>query len=172
MESIYLGIGTNLGDKISNIYFALENIRTQIGVISAVSSVYESKAWGFESENCFYNLAIEVVTELSPKDLLSKCKQIELDAGRKIKVENSYSDRILDIDILYFNNLEIEQENLIIPHPLISERNFVLAPLAEIAKNLFDTKKNVTIQELFLNCHDKTIVEKLPINLDWRNQGT
>lgn len=168
MTKVYLSIGTNLGNKIENIDFALVNIQHKIGVISTISSVYQSEAWGYDSENIFYNIALELNTNLKPEEILLACQNIEKEAGRIFKKNAEYSDRILDIDILYFNDLTINTENLQIPHPKRLARLFVLVPMTEIASNFIDVEKNARIQDLLLNCPDKTNVEKLSIELNWK----
>lgn len=168
MTQVFFSIGTNLGDKIANICFALENINASIGVIKTVSSVFETDAWGYESENTFYNIALECFSNMTPFEILNKCKEIEKNCGRSLKDKKGYADRVLDIDILFYGNKKIDNPNLQIPHPLRTERAFVLAPMNEIAKNYLDSEKNATIQELFLNCHDKMKVKRTAILLNWR----
>lgn len=170
MTEVYLSIGTNLGNKIDNINYALANILSKIGVITSCSSIYQSEAWGYESENIFYNIALSVNTELEPEELLKFCKKIEQNAGRELKTNTEYSDRPLDIDILYYSDLCINSKVLSIPHPHRAVRMFVLVPMAEIAKNYYDIEKNATIQELLLNCHDKTNIDKLSIELNWKSK--
>jgi 2-amino-4-hydroxy-6-hydroxymethyldihydropteridine diphosphokinase len=133
MNKVYLALGTNLGDKEKNLNLVEEKINIEIGKILKTSSIFYSKAEGFESEFDFLNKVVLIETQLDPFELLEKTQQIEKKMGRKEKSENKvYKDRVIDIDILYFNDLVINSEKLTIPHPEISERDFVKIPLSEI----------------------------------------
>ncbi|MEI6555389.1 MAG: 2-amino-4-hydroxy-6-hydroxymethyldihydropteridine diphosphokinase [Paludibacter sp.] len=136
MALVYLGFGTNLGDKERNLNDAILKISQDIGKVICQSSFYASKPWGFESENDFLNAVILAETNLSPLELLAKTQEIELELGRTVKSTNGYADRVIDIDILLFDNEIIDLPELKIPHPLITERDFVYIPLLEIAPNL------------------------------------
>lgn len=135
MNQVYLGLGTNLGDKENNLHLAIEQIKHEIGLVEKISTFYVSEPWGFKSDSKFLNAAVKISTKLNPFDLLNKTIEIEKKIGR-IKNKLGYEDRIIDIDILYFNNEIIENENLIIPHPHIKNREFVLFPLLEIEPDL------------------------------------
>ena len=133
MTKVYLGIGTNLGDKERNILKAYDLIEKKIGRIVRRSSIYRTEPWGFQSENEFLNTVICVDTELTPQQLLAQTQQIERQMGRKQKSRGGeYHDRVIDIDILLYGNLEVNEPNLVIPHPLMKEREFVMKPLGEI----------------------------------------
>jgi 2-amino-4-hydroxy-6-hydroxymethyldihydropteridine diphosphokinase len=133
MNFVYLSLGTNLGEKEKNILEAECRISDLIGGILKSSSIYNSKAQGFESDFDFLNKVIFIETKLKPFELLDKIEEIEFAMGRKEKsVDKHYRDRIIDIDILYFNEETIETERLIIPHPEIYKRDFVYVPLSEI----------------------------------------
>ncbi len=136
MALVYLGLGTNLGDKERNLNNAILKISQDIGKVICQSSFYASKPWGFESENDFLNAVILAETNMSPLELLAKTQEIELELGRTVKSTNGYADRVIDIDILLFDNEIIDIPELKIPHPLITERDFVYIPLLEIAPNL------------------------------------
>lgn len=153
LNSVFLGIGTNLGDKKKNIELAFDKIEEQIGNITSISALYLSKPQGFDSENLFVNCAIHIQTPLKPTEVLSETQSIEKDMGRKDKSEDiGYADRIIDIDILFYNNLIINNSStLIIPHPHIQERDFVLKPLSEIAPDLIHPIFNKSIEELLNN---------------------
>ena len=148
MSLIYLGIGTNLGNKESNINDALIILSLEVGNVICVSNYFKSKAWGFESENDFFNAVVMIHTDLTPFDLLLRTQEIEIKLGRTLKTNMLYSDRLIDIDILLYDNLIIEQPTLKIPHPLIVERDFVLLPLAEIAPDLTHPVIGLTMLEL------------------------
>lgn len=134
----YLSLGTNLGDRRSNIGRALELLDEGLGVhYSALSSIVESKSWGFEGGD-FLNCAVRYDCPLGPSELLSLCKDIERRMGRREKVEYApdgsriYHDRIIDIDILLYGDLCIDTPELTLPHPKMKEREFIMGPLMEI----------------------------------------
>ncbi len=129
----YLSLGTNLGDKRRNIDGATEKIRELIGTILRQSALYATKPWGFESENDFINAAVCVETSLSPRQLLEATQRIEREMGRTEKSQGGvYRDRIIDIDILLYGDMTVDEPDLKIPHPLMHERDFVMTPLNEI----------------------------------------
>ena len=133
----YLSLGSNLGNKAENINSAIELLSERAGKVLKVSSNYETEPDGFLSENSFVNIALFLDTPLDALALLEVCEQIEKELGRKTKSVNlNYSDRVIDIDILYFNNMQFATERLTLPHPRMHKRLFVLAPLAEIAPKL------------------------------------
>ena len=148
MSLVYLGLGTNLGDKERNLNDAVLSVSMEVGEVLSVSSFYASKPWGFESENEFLNAVILVNTELSPFDLLAKTQEIEKQLGRTDKIVVGYSDRLIDIDILLYDNFIIDQPTLQIPHPHIAEREFVYVPLAELAPDLVHPLLGKKISEL------------------------
>jgi 2-amino-4-hydroxy-6-hydroxymethyldihydropteridine diphosphokinase len=136
MALVYLGLGTNLGEKERNLKDAIISLSQEVGFVIRSSTFYVSKPWGFESDNDFLNAVVLVDTTLTPFDVLSKTQEIEKSLGRTAKTINGYSDRLIDIDILLYDNLIIDQPTLKIPHPLIAERDFVIIPLSEIAPDL------------------------------------
>ncbi len=129
----YLGLGTNIGDKEANIRKAIEKIEESVGDVVRQSALYVSEPWGFESENLFVNAVVCVHTSLSPRRLLVATQRIEQQMGRKRKSRNGvYHDRIIDIDILLYDDLHISYPDLVIPHPLMQQRDFVMIPLREV----------------------------------------
>lgn len=139
VHTVYLSLGTNLGNKEQNLLTAIAEIGRRIGPIKAQSAFLATEPWGFESENTFLNAAIRIETELSPIALLDETQQIERDMGRTQKSSANcqlstvnYQDRIIDIDILLYDDLHINTPRLTIPHPLMQQRDFVLIPLKEI----------------------------------------
>ena len=133
MHKVYLSLGTNLGNRKRNIREAIEKIEELVGEVKRQSALYETKPWGFSSPNDFINACVLVETILAPRQLLEACQQIEKDMGRTLKsVDGSYHDRIIDIDILMYDDLKVNEPDLIIPHPLMEERDFVMKPLREI----------------------------------------
>lgn len=134
MSKVFLGLGTNLGDKRNNLLTAVNHIEEKIGKVTSLSSFYETEPWGFKSDNSFLNAALGVETSLEPVAILHFIKEIEVEMGRTQKSVNKvYSDRPIDIDILLYDDIIIKSEELTIPHPLMTERDFVMKPLVEIA---------------------------------------
>ena len=132
-HTAYLSLGTNLGDKEHNLLSAISEIERRIGPVRAQSAFLETEPWGFDSQNTFLNAAIRIETKFSPLELLDETQQIERDLGRKHKsVNGQYHDRIIDIDILLYDDLHISTPRLTIPHPHMHERDFVIIPLKEI----------------------------------------
>ena len=134
-HKIYLGLGSNLGDRQGNISRAYAEIEKLIGTIVRQSALYESEPWGFESDNSFINSVICCETTLSPHEVLKKAQVIERLLGRTQKsVDGHYHDRTIDIDILLYDDLTVNEPDLKIPHPLMRQRDFVMKPLSEIFK--------------------------------------
>ena len=133
MHKVYLGLGTNLGNRKQNIRDSIKKIGELIGVIERQSALYETKPWGYSSPNDFINACVCVLTSLSPRKLLETTQAIEKDMGRTLKSKDGeYHDRIIDIDILLYDDLKVNEPDLQIPHPLMTERDFVMTPLKEI----------------------------------------
>ena len=138
-HKVYLGLGSNLGDRNANIEQAIALIHERVGEVVRRSSFIETEPWGFESENKFLNAVILCETELTPRQLLKATQKIERELGRKKKSASShishlYKDRPIDIDILLYDDLTIDERDLKIPHPLMEQRDFVMIPLREIQK--------------------------------------
>ena len=148
MNRVYLSLGTNLGNKYNNLLQAIDYIAERIGRISAVSSIYETKPEGFESENDFLNSVVCVETLLSPEETLFETQAIEKALGRTQKTDHSYHDRIIDIDLIVYEDLVLQSENLQLPHPLFHKRRFVLEPFNEIAPDFLHPVLHKTIKEL------------------------
>lgn len=133
MHKVYLSLGTNLGNRKRNIREAIEKIEELIGVVERQSALYETKPWGFSSPNDFINACVLVETVMAPRQLLEATQRIEREMGRTLKSANGeYHDRIIDIDILMYDDLKVDDPDLKIPHPLMEEREFVMVPLKEI----------------------------------------
>ena len=139
MHKVFLGLGTNLGDREGNIRQAVRLIGERVGEVTRQSSLIETEPWGFESEHRFLKAVILCETSQTPRQVLETTQQIERDMGRK-KITNrksgsrTYSDRPIDIDILLYDDLTVDEPDLKIPHPLMHERDFVMIPLEEIKK--------------------------------------
>ena len=130
---VYLGLGTNLGDKQKNLNDAIRMLENQVGEVEKVSSVIETEPEGFKSDNMFLNAVVKVRTALSPFELLDITQDVEKSLGRKEKSSNGiYHDRVIDIDILLYDDINISTPRLVIPHPRMTQREFVMTPLTEI----------------------------------------
>ena len=134
MAKVYLGLGTNLGNKEENLQAAVEKINDEIGKVTSLSSFYETAPWGFDSDNNFLNAVACVLTDYEPIEVLARTQQIERGLGRTHKSVNGvYNDRLIDIDLLLYNQLILDTPQLKLPHPLMTQRSFVMDPLKEIA---------------------------------------
>ncbi|MBN1107502.1 MAG: 2-amino-4-hydroxy-6-hydroxymethyldihydropteridine diphosphokinase [Bacteroidales bacterium] len=160
MKNVFLGIGSNLGDRAKNLKTALDLIKLHIGVVSASSSVWETEPWGFSSEELFLNMAVEVETKLNASGLLGRILMIEAGMGR-LRNDSGYSSRIIDIDILFYGNRIIKTRSLVLPHQKIQERKFVLEPLNEIASGFIHPLLGKDISTLLAECTDKGKVRRL-----------
>ena len=148
MARIYLGLGSNLGDKEASLLQAINHIEKQIGPLVARSVFFVSEPWGFESGNRFLNACVTVDTTRSPMECLMSLKAIERAMGRPERASGEYMDRVIDLDILFYDDLVLEDTFLTIPHPLLHLREFVLVPLVEIAPDLVHPVLGKTMMEL------------------------
>ncbi len=151
-HQIFLGLGSNLGNREENLSTAQKLIEEKVGKIRSKSSIYETAAWGITEQNAFLNQVIEVESHFSPSAVLHLVLKIEKDMGRIREIK--WGERSIDIDILYYNNEIISTENLTVPHPFIQERKFVLVPLCEIAPAFIHPKLKQTNLELLEKCQD------------------
>lgn len=135
IHQVFIGLGSNLGDKVWNLQETIRLISERVGAVVRQSSFLETEPWGFESENTFVNAVICCETEKTPREVLVLTQQIEREMGRTRKSSSGgYSDRPIDIDILLYDNLTVDEPDLKIPHPLMHQRDFVMIPLEEIRK--------------------------------------
>ncbi|MBR3546308.1 MAG: 2-amino-4-hydroxy-6-hydroxymethyldihydropteridine diphosphokinase [Bacteroidaceae bacterium] len=133
MHNLYVSLGSNLGDREQIIRRALALLDERVGTVDAVSTFIETMPWGFQSQHPFLNAAALVHTMLSPRRCLLETQQIERDLGRTQKSTNGqYHDRPIDIDLLLYDNLHVDEKDLTLPHPHMHERDFVMIPLREI----------------------------------------
>ncbi|WP_455672637.1 2-amino-4-hydroxy-6-hydroxymethyldihydropteridine diphosphokinase [Phocaeicola sp.] len=147
---VYLGLGTNLGDKEWNLHTAVEKINGRIGKVTSLSAFYVTAPWGFSSHHSFLNAACCVETTLSAFEVLAETQTIERELGRlKKSVDGNYSDRLIDVDLLLYGDLVLHTPALTLPHPLMAERRFVMEPLAEIAPEVVHPVLGKTLMELF-----------------------
>lgn len=149
MSVVYFSLGTNLGEKYALMKQAILHIEKRIGHVDAQSAFYETEPWGFQSKNKFLNSAVKVTTSLAPLQILDESQQIEREMGRMHKsVGGQYSDRLIDIDMLMYDDLVMQTDVLTLPHPLMHERLFVMEPLAEIAPRAIHPVFGETIENL------------------------
>lgn len=160
-KTVYIALGSNKGLKLQNLQSAIDAIFKTVGTIEKISKVYNTHAFGFEGED-FHNACIMVNTELKPKQLLKYLLKIEKDLGRMKSSSEGYESREIDLDILFYEDEIVEQNSLVIPHPEIHHRRFVLEPLMDIAKDVAHPKLNKTVSELLGECSDNSKIE--PIN--------
>ena len=158
MNTTYLLLGSNMGNSLVLLSTAIEQIEKKIGKIMLHSGLYSTAAWGNTSQPDFLNQVIEVATSLDAAETLQTILAIEKIMGRTRTVKNA--PRVIDIDILFFNNEIITRSDLTIPHPEIQNRRFVLTPLYEIAPQMIHPLLNKTIHELLLQCPDQLAVKK------------
>ncbi len=158
---IFISLGSNMGDRKMNLEKATKLIDKLIGEIQLKSSLYKTEGWGNSKLDWFLNMAIKLVTQKSPNELLNSCLEIEDALGRRRINQNGYQNRVIDIDITLIDDLIIDNKDLKIPHPRMEMRNFVLFPLAEIASNTIHPRHLKTIQELKNNCPDDNLIERI-----------
>lgn len=154
MHIVFLGLGTNMGDRDANLNEAVRRINENIGTIRKASSLFETEPWGFENENSFLNMTAEVETMLTPSGVLGAILMIETQLGR-IRGEKQYTSRLIDIDILFYDDLILDEIALKIPHPLMHKRRFVLVPLNEIAPDFIHPMLKKSIGSLLNSCKDR-----------------
>lgn len=156
-----ISLGSNLGNREANLKQAIEKLMFLKDIrLEKCSSVYETVSWGYSSENLFYNAVVSVLCTCSAQQLLKEIIKIEHDMGR-LRKSKSYSDRIIDMDIVDFNREKIDEEFLTLPHPRYSSRLFVLKPLQEIESEWIDLFDGVGIEELLSRCSDTDVPVKV-----------
>lgn len=161
MSKVTILSGSNLDNRSFYLQQAIKLIRERVGVVTAQSSVYESEPWGYTSSNSFYNQLIVVETKFNPQDVLCQLQEIEHQLGRVRDRGKRYIDRTLDLDILFYDDLVLNNEGLVIPHPEVANRRFVLVPLAELFPENIHPVLRKTFAQLLEFCPDKGNVFKL-----------
>lgn len=152
-NGIYLLSGSNLGDRVANMARALEFIEQKAGSITAQSQLYETAAWGIEEQPSFLNQVMEIASPLSPQELLKVLLSIETEMGRERR--QKWGERLIDLDILYYDDMVLDEPKLQIPHPHLQERRFTLVPLCELAPLLVHPVLGKSQQELLEACPDQ-----------------
>jgi len=158
-NEVYILTGGNLGNRMANLQHALRQIEDYCGKVLQVSGVYQTAAWGPVPQPDYLNQVLQIQTNLEPKPLLAQLLSIEKDMGR-VRSER-YAARTIDIDILYYGDMIIDETDLIIPHPRLYMRRFVLVPLCEIAPQLLHPILGLTTTQLLEQCHDPLDVKKI-----------
>lgn len=157
MHTVYFLLGSNLGDCSLNLKLAVEEISRHIGLLLKVSSVYKTAPWGFDTPSPFLNQVVCAETVLSPAHLLKTTQAIEKRMGR-VKTRDTYEERLIDIDILFYDDTIVEEQHLKVPHPLLAYRRFTLIPLQEIAPHLKHPVTQLTVSEILESCPDPSEV--------------
>lgn len=157
IENIFLGLGSNQGDRELNLKNSIKLLNSKAGKVLNISRIYESEPWGVKNQNYFLNQVIEIETHIDPIDLLNICKNIEYDMGRNPEIR--WGKRVIDIDILYYQSRVINQKKLIIPHKLMQERKFVMIPLNDLNENHLHPILKITNKEILNNCIDSCKVK-------------
>jgi 2-amino-4-hydroxy-6-hydroxymethyldihydropteridine diphosphokinase len=157
MSRIYLSLGSNLGYRQQNLDRAIALIGSRTGEIERRSGYYESDPWGFSSENHFFNCCLMAQTSTDPLLLMDQLLLIEKEIGRKRR-DGGYSDRLIDIDLLMYDAIQMDHPRLTLPHPGMENRKFVLLPLAEIAPELIHPVTGISVARMLQLCPDQTRV--------------
>lgn len=160
MELVLL-LGGNSGNRLELLRRAIDEISNRIGVVLITSSVYETEPWGFETENTFYNIALKVDTKLTPIQALNEALMIESDLGRVRSGAQGYESRPMDIDIILCNDMVIDTERLVVPHPRMCERRFVMVPVAQIVPESVHPIRKLSMRTLLAQCKDSLSVKKV-----------
>jgi 2-amino-4-hydroxy-6-hydroxymethyldihydropteridine diphosphokinase len=153
MNKVFLLIGGNMGDRLQNLHQAIDLLAATCGPVTQQSAVYETAAWGITDQPAFLNQALALTTELTAQELITTVLSVEEQMGRR-RLEK-FGPRIIDIDILFFNDVIMDEPNLTIPHPQLQNRRFVLAPMEEIAPELVHPVFHKTIEQLLKECKDE-----------------
>ena len=159
MIIVYLSVGSNLGNRENNLEQAVAHIVEYIGPVLKSSSIYITEPWGFKAEEEFLNIVVKIGTKLTPSGILGRILMIESLLGR-VRDKKQYTSRLIDIDILLYEDKIIDEESLKIPHPLLHKRKFVLVPLCEIESEMINPVLKKSLAELLESCEDQSEVKK------------
>lgn len=163
MNKAYISLGSNEGQRLKNIQEAVVQIQKKIGTLTDLSSLYRTPSWGFDGPE-FLNTCIEVQTPLNPGNVLDQLLKIELKLGRVRTEQPGYISRNIDLDLLFYEDLIIEREELTLPHPRLELRNFILIPMCEMAPSFVHPRLEKSMEELSNTCKDNSELHKMPIN--------
>ncbi len=161
MNIAYLLIGGNLGNRSANLQKAMQLIEQNCGQVVQTSAIYETAAWGLTNQPAFYNQALKIHTNLPPESLMDALLLIEKEMGRVRTIK--LGPRTIDLDMIFYNMLVLNSEKLVLPHPALSQRRFVLLPLFEIAPGFIHPVFQKNIEQLLKDCPDQLDVQKLSI---------
>ena len=157
-STVIAGLGSNLGDRFYALGRAMEFIKEEAGEITAASSVWETEPWGFDTDELFLNMVVIIETPLTPARLMQLFRSIEGRMGRKRSGGGKYESRVIDLDILFWEDRVITLPALEVPHPKIASRRFVLEPLAEVAPEVIHPVTGITVAEMLQQCDDRSDV--------------
>jgi 2-amino-4-hydroxy-6-hydroxymethyldihydropteridine diphosphokinase len=160
MHNCFLLLGSNQGKRLEILNRAVDLVSNRIGKVVIASSVYETEAWGFKAGQAFLNMVVQVDTSLSPASVLEKIMVIEMELGR-VRNSKAYASRLIDIDILFYDDEIVDGQNLQIPHPRLHQRMFTLMPLMEICPQKIHPIMQKTIVKLTEECDDELMVKKI-----------
>lgn len=166
MVKVYLGLGSNLGDRAANLREAIRRLTEKV-TIQSVSSLYETEPWGVSDQSAFLNAACGGETNLSPQDLLRFTQSIERQMGR-VPIRR-WGPRLIDLDILLYGDWILNTPDLTLPHPRLTQRRFVLVPLAEIAAEVIHPGNHLSVRDLLARCEDAHKVRLLEESVTWMN---
>jgi len=157
-SKVIIGLGSNLGDRFAALSRALALLKEEAGVIVAVSSVWETEPWGFEADDQFLNMVVVLETGKQPRQLMQLFRSLEGRMGRKRHGGGKYESRIIDIDILLWQDRVISMPGLEVPHTKLADRRFVLEPLYEVAPGAVHPVTGLTVKEMLALCDDRSDV--------------
>lgn len=160
MAQAYIGMGSNLGKREDFLRRATALLAERGGELVALSSFYQTRAWGMDNAPDFLNAVLLLKTDLEPEALLELMLELEQELGRVRSKSDGYENRSIDLDLLFYDDLVLETEDLSLPHPAIAKRRFVLEPLTELAPELQHPSLNQSMEELLHACTDETAIEK------------